>query len=152
MIASDYKVEPKFWDSLHFSSRYLRGQRSTSTFSALGNLRMKILFVLACLVLSGSAQYSRFFPYWVEKELNLPTDAIGTGNEGQIMQQSKNLGNHGTMGGGDGELNKAVAEILSLRSTNTNRQRYLVLNAFVIISKFWCCAPLIIRSFDIALL
>ena len=81
---------------------------------------MKILFVLACLVFSGSAQYSRFFPYWVEKELNWLPDAIGTNEESQTPQvHEPNPGQQ------FGELNKSVEDLFSkLRLPKANRQRY----------------------------
>ena len=54
---------------------------------------MKILLILALVIGGGSAHFSRFFPYWVEKELNLPIDEEATqeSDERQIMKHSKTL-------------------------------------------------------------
>ena len=57
---------------------------------------MKILLILALVVSGGSAHFSRFFPYWVEKEPNLPLEEASQESdelaERQIMKQSKTLG------------------------------------------------------------
>merc|ERR1711953_911189 len=56
--------------------------------------RMKILLILALVIGGGSAHFSRFFPYWVEKELNLPVDETQESDElaeRQIMKHSKTL-------------------------------------------------------------
>ena len=55
---------------------------------------MKILLILALVIGGGSAHFSRFFPYWVEKELNLPVDETQESDEldeRQIMKHSKTL-------------------------------------------------------------
>ena len=55
---------------------------------------MKILLILALVIGGESAHFSRFFPYWVEKELNLPVDETQESDElaeRQIMKHSKTL-------------------------------------------------------------
>ena len=55
---------------------------------------MKILLILALGVVGGSAHFSRFYPYWVEKELDLPLDEPRreSSHERQISQPGKTRG------------------------------------------------------------
>ena len=79
---ADYKTRENFAHIVHLIERISLERR------------MKILLILALGVVGGSAHFSRFYPYWVEKELDLPLDEPRreSSHERQISQPSKTRG------------------------------------------------------------
>ena len=87
---------------------------------------MKTLFVLlsSCLILSEvvSAQYSRFFPYWVKKELNLPTD-VASSPDNEVGHSKTTLGYGQSIEDSASEEENTASALFSLLSNNNNNNR-----------------------------